>query len=309
MDNLSFNESFGENEDESNNSPRFFKDQIINYTEDSKITLEVGAIIVGYPHSTDGEGSIRRMGSENGPDAINKLLKGIPFRPLDGGKIILNAIDYAGTDSIHFDLTSYSTKINSLLKKIKCSGCKPLFIIIGGGNDILSAVLGPLLLKDVDSCSILKISQSLALKNGPLSNETYLSHFNETFISHYQNIKMHHIGLVGRVCTNQELSSAISLGHETEMLESLTPGSILKATNLALLDCESFSSDYFHGISTPNCTGLNKDQALMIYQELGRCDNLEMLVISNFNPTIEKMRSGYYLIGFLYELLKTRLCK
>jgi arginase family enzyme len=78
-----------------------------------------------------------------------------------------------------------------------------------------------------------------------------------------------------------------------------------KKNLIFLIDCEAFSSDYFQGVSDPNIDGLSKEQAYNLASFLASLDSLKAVLISNYNPTVEKFRSSKFLSSFVYKFVKT----
>lgn len=147
-----------------------------------------------------------------------------------------------------------------------------------------------------------------------LTNDSYLLNVCEK----YSGLKIHHLGLVDYLLTENELSLANKFKHETLYFDPFNSETVLKQVLsiltqarenskrlVFLVDLEVLKSQEFVGRSETNIDGFDQLTLVQIVQKLAECvDQVESLLLTNFNPTVEKENSGMFMATLVYKFVK-----
>lgn len=251
----------------------------------------------------------RRPGSDSGPRQFAKVIKYSPLAAIkDIHSTYWDCFDYMESEPHIFSQASFRTKFQTLREH--CTE-KDLSIVIGGDSSSLNTLIEV----DSDFDVILKISPNLSC--GPLvisqkmDNRNYI-----TYLKDSVRAKVIHFGVLDYTNTQEEVTCVLKQDKASIVyLDKLGKtnaeefGKIVSSFNPktkvgVLIDCESFTPDYFPGVSDPSVFGLEEKEIFTIVEKLASSDiNLKLLIFSNYNPAVESRRSGDVLFYLIYTLL------
>lgn len=292
---------------------RFFNEQIkeINGEQIESLDKEAKKVfLIPFPEELEHEAGVRRMGCENGSSCFMKNLKLSGFKKLESVEV-LSMFDYLGWDTHTHDKEGFRKKFGGVLKG-NFIGEKSLKVVIGGGNHIAEFYLGQL--GDLKDYQLLKISPKIG--NTDLQNSKGVNNFNfiNDLCSKTENLSITHYSVLPYLTTRDDYDKAVGLGQKVEFFEESQEPNFEQEIQeyiqkgkrvVVLLDCEALSAEFFHGISQPNIDGLNFKGLLNLAKAIsGLHMKIDALLISNFNPTIEKGRSVSFLNTFIYKILE-----
>lgn len=308
MDNLSF-DKFRTKEDD----VRYFSEQIEEIDEKKMKSLDKtgrNVALLPFPEELEHEAGVRRRGCENGSSCFIKNLKLTGFRKLEDLKI-LSLFDYLGCDTYKHDGDEFRRKFKEAMGS-GFLGAVDLQIVVGGGNHIAEFYFNQI--EDQAGYTLFKISPKIG--NTDLKDSKSVNNFNfmNSLCSQNKELGILHSSVLPYLTTRDDYAKAASLGQKVEFFEeSHAPDFEEKVKEclkdgrklVVLLDCEALSAEFFHGISQPNIDGLNFKGLLNLAKMISSyIDSIDALLISNFNPTIEKSRSVSFLNTFVYKILE-----
>ena len=294
------------------NSPEYFKDQITSQTKNPKSSI----VFFPFPEEMESEGSRRRKGVDTGSSIFFKQITQVSFSLITPLKIDLNFdwFEELGYDPILHEGQKFRENFSGKFEEAG-KGNQPIFFAVGGGSNIAEIVLNSFEESELENTVLVKISPFLGIEeikeNGQILNENFFGKFLK---GKFEKMKIGHFGLIDYKTTMDNYRKAMDHNHFVSFMDDETIIANLgkyveensqKKNLIFLIDCEAFSSDYFQGVSDPNIDGLSKEQAYNLASFLASLDSLKAVLISNYNPTVEKFRSSKFLSSFVYKFVKT----
>ena len=194
-------------------------------------------------------------------------------------------------------------------------------ILIGGSNQILESYLNNSATSESRDLCFLKLSPKSGLQESfadqSLANESFLTEVSNSF----SGSQITHLGLIEYLLTPPEREVLAKLGHATSFLRLEEPEKIIqdlidvlnRASELSkkvviLLDLDLMKSKEFPGKSAASVDGITQNILIEIAGVIARNkQSIEALIITNFNPTVEKEVSSLFLVTFIYRLVKNSL--
>lgn len=265
--------------------------------------------LFGCSSEMDCLGIKRRPGSENGPSQLIKGLRLCNYTAInDPGSLYLDLFELVGTSSTSFSSEGFRSKLRPVLARLQASDTA---VCVGGGSNALAELLG---VCEQQPDFILKVSPHLSRASAGEQphNLNYLSHLDQQTRS-----RVVHFGAVDYLASQEEVDrvagedkakivffekySAGNLANFSAVLAAMPAASKV----YLLLDCESLDSSFFPGVSNPGVFGFSQQEAVGMVAALRASDKLlPVVVIANYNPTVEPRRSAEFLTFLIYNLLK-----
>ena len=297
--------------------------------------------LLPYPEELESEGGLRRMGIETASANFYKTLKTASWRGLDlenSGISFVSLFEDLGFNSIKHERAGYRGKLKGWLEVFgEGSGGSCVWFGVGGGLDFAETYLREKLGNeefggDGAGWSVFKIGPSLNC--GGLGEKV----FNKNAFSHlsknFGKIRIYHFGVLAHQTPSdlvqkveeegedgQQREKVYFLGEDgfnfSEFFEVIQEVIQREDRLIMVFDCESIASEYFQGVSDPRVDGLDKKEVFSIFKNLAKFTaknnhldaqktlNLDAVLIGNFNPTVEAMRSPSMLNTILYAFLAT----
>lgn len=253
----------------------------------------------------------RREGISMGISAYNKFKTTVNTRAIrDDESVYIDMIEYMGTNIHTYDRHSYVNKVDSLMGAVYSSEMKNIMVCLGGSNDALYEMMGVLENRQgVSVDSILKISPFLSRceRSDYMNNSNYISYMSEE-----SRRKIVHCGVVGYMNSTIERDKVMSEdGGKIVYMDDGVQGVSAAIDSIGAdgrvclhLDCESISSYILPGVSSINMTGFTLQDIHSIIDRL-RGVYMPLIIISNFNPSVDSSMSIQVVSSILYHILHT----
>lgn len=312
--------SFGSNEELEDKAPEvlYFREQIENppsLPERDQNEENPTPILILAPFSSEleSEAGIRRRGVENGPFYFQKVLKNCSYTKIENlqKKIsIENYFSWFGVDSLNFSPENFQHKAASLLAQSQqFKNIQNIFI---GGSNHLTIELYKW--GGAERRNLFKLSPRMnyqRYEGESISNDNYLYHL----VEKYPKTQIFHFSILDYLVTRYEAEYAAKRGDGVAYFVQNSPGAVLDQIKVSfekleeknekvdfLLDLETFSFEYFPGVSSPSIEGLDLKTIEAVLELIHKNRNLvDNLMITNYNPSVEEKRSGMMLVYLLYK--------